>query len=85
MRPRSSQGKIGLVSGTGVIDNGYNGPLGYYLTNTSRQVYEYQKGDKIGQLILIPMHPFFGEMEEISEDQIPITERGSTGFGSTGK
>lgn len=84
LRPRSSQGKIGLVSGTGVIDNGYTGPLGYYLTNTSRQVYEYKKGDRVGQMLPIRMHDFSREVQEITEDEIPTTERGSTGFGDSG-
>lgn len=83
MRPRSSQGRIGLVSGTGIVDNGYTGPLGYFLTNTSQQTWVYKKGDKVGQLLPIRMHDV-SSVEEITEEDIPTTERGSGGFGSTG-
>jgi dUTP pyrophosphatase len=84
LRPRSSQGKLGLNSGTGVIDEGYVGPLGYYLTNESDTDWAFKQGDKVGQLILIKMPDVDDEAEEINEDQIPQTMRGSTGFGDSG-
>jgi dUTP pyrophosphatase len=84
LRPRSSQGKIGLNSGTGIIDEGYTGPLGYYITNSSDNEWVYKKGDRVGQLILIEMPTVADEVDEISEEDIPSTMRGSTGFGDSG-
>jgi len=70
------------------IDPGYTGPLGVLVYNPNTRpirIYEYNnvtnKGDKLGQLILIPTYPL---KKIVLVDELPITSRGETGFGSSG-
>lgn len=82
--PRSSNSKTNLylTNHVGVIDSGYRGELMFkYKTvdNFGKNVYEI--GDRVGQLIIIPYPSIeFEEVEELSS-----TERGTGGYGSTGK
>jgi dUTP pyrophosphatase len=81
VKGRSSQGKAGIDVLGGVIDNGYTGEVGVLLHNNSDDVIIYGAGNKIGQLILVPV--FEGgtiEVEELGE-----TTRGAQGFGSSGQ
>lgn len=65
----------------GIIDSGYRGELMVCLYNTSRRGYTVHRGDRIAQAILMPMTPTqYVEVSELDE-----TERGSGGFGSTGR
>jgi len=66
--------------GAGVVDYDYRGNVGVVLFNHSEQDFEVKKGDRIAQLILerICMAP----LREV--DELPSTERGAGGFGSTG-
>lgn len=87
--PRSSNSKKDLIlsNHVGVIDSGYRGEIifkyksslcssGQYITGKN-----YEVGDKVGQLILFPYPQVtIEEVEELTE-----TERGTNGFGSTGK
>ena len=72
--------KHGITS-EGVIDVGYTGSIVVKLYNLSDTVYEVRKGDKITQLLVMPC--LFPECEEV--DSLDDTERGSDGFGSTGR
>ena len=73
--------KHGITS-EGVIDAGYTGSICVKLYNNSDEDYTVQKGDKISQLVIMPIaHDF--ELEEIEDFE--VTERGSGGFGSTGR
>lgn len=86
IKPRSSQGKAGITIFGGVVDHGYRGELIVLLHNAnsiaSREVVFYEEGDKIGQLVLIPLYQ--GTSVEV-EDFDDVTARGSSGFGSTGR
>lgn len=80
--PRSSVYKTGqtLTNCVGVIDSGYRGEimLKYTLSPYQR---EYDIGDRVGQLIIMPYPRIdFQEVEKL----IP-TERGDGGYGSTGR
>ena len=67
-----------LTNSVGVIDSGYTGEISMILAGN----FEYYKvGERIGQLIIMPYPQI--EFEEVEE--LPITERGSGGYGSTGK
>lgn len=81
---RSSMGVrrgITLSNGIGVIDSDYRGPLGIGLQNTTAEPYDVQPGDRIAQLMVVPVaHPAL----ELVED-LPDTVRGEGGFGSTGR
>lgn len=70
----------GLLS-DGIIDCGYTGSIKVKLYNHSRYRYEVKKGDKISQLIILPILTPPLELVESLED----TERGNNGFGSSGR
>lgn len=73
--------KHGIVS-EGVIDQGYTGSIVVKLYNHSEFAYRIHAGDKISQLVIVPV--VIPESIEIV-DKLEETERGSNGFGSTGK
>ena len=81
---RSSMGVrhgITLSNAIGVIDSDYRGPLGVGLTNMSREDYVLQPGDRMAQLMVVPvLRP---EIRLVAE--LPETARGEGGFGSTGR
>ena len=72
--------KYGLTS-EGVIDAGYTGSIVVKLYNNSGYDYAVNAGDKISQLVIMPiLTPPLELVEELE-----TTERGAGGFGSTGK
>lgn len=72
--------KHGITS-EGVIDVGYTGSIRVKLYNHSGYDYTVNEGDKISQLVIMPiLTPELELVEELEE-----TERGSNGFGSSGK
>lgn len=72
--------KHGITS-EGVIDVGYTGSIAVKLYNHSDKPYELKAGDKISQLVVMPiLTPSFELVEELE-----ATERGNGGFGSTGR
>lgn len=72
--------KHGLTS-EGVIDAGYTGSIHVKLYNHSGYDYTVSKGDRISQLVILPiLTPELEEVEELEEKG-----RGNNGFGSTGK
>lgn len=78
--------KHGITS-EGVIDSGYSGSIVVKLYNNSSYDYQVEKGDKISQLVIIPIaHGFDLELVETVEELYGgITERNAGGFGSTGR
>lgn len=73
--------KYGVVCGTGVIDEGYTGSIKVKLYNHSNDPYYIEQGDKIAQLVILPVcHVEFNKVDKFAE-----TERGDGGFGSTGR
>ena len=72
--------KFGITS-EGVIDVGYTGSIAVKLYNHSSKSYRVLRGDKISQLVILPiLTPTLEEVSELEE-----TERGNGGFGSTGR
>ena len=72
---------IGLLNSVGVIDSDYRGEIKVGLINQFDKDYEIQPNERIAQLIIQPIsHP-----EIIECDTLGDTQRGSGGFGSTGK
>lgn len=69
------------ISSTGVIDEGYSGEIVVRLQNHTEKAYEVSRGDKISQLLILPC--FYPGIE--LADEIESGERGSDGFGSTGR
>jgi dUTP pyrophosphatase len=73
--------KHGIGIQAGVIDNDYRGSVGVCLINRSQVEYNFKRGDKIAQMII--ERYYTPELQEVSE--LGDTDRGSGGFGSTGK
>ena len=70
------------LTSEGVIDAGYTGSIVVKLRNHSKNKgYYVEKGDKISQLVILPI--ITPEIELV--DDLEETERGNNGFGSTGK
>lgn len=70
------------ITGTGVIDSGYTGSIGVKLYNNSNiNSVHIDPGDKIIQLVILPIP----EVEFFLAEELPESERGNGGFGSTGK
>ena len=84
---RSSMGKVGysLANAVGVIDSDYRGNIKVMLKNTGDEKLVIVKEDRIAQLVVMPIElPDLIEFEG-TEDEWLDSERGSGGFGSTGK
>lgn len=85
--PRSSIHKVTqtLSNSVGVIDSGYRGSIKFKYKPTLKygggEVQTYEIGDKIAQIIIIPYPQI--ELEEVEE--LTQTERGASGYGSSGK
>lgn len=84
VRPRSGlalKHGIMLVNAPGTIDSDYRGPVGVILLNAGQEPFVISHGERIAQLVVAPVvQASFDLVESVSE-----TERGSGGFGSTGR
>ena len=70
-----------LSNGVGVIDSDYRGEISVGLVNLSQDSYTIQPGDRIAQLMVVPVvQPTVTLADELDE-----TGRGSGGLGSTGR
>lgn len=81
--PRSGLGhKHGLVLGnlTGLIDSDYQGQIFISCWNRSSKAYEIQPGERIAQMVFIPVEQVRFEVVQTFAD----SERGSGGFGHSG-
>lgn len=72
---------IGMVNGIGIIDAGYRGEIQALLINHGPHYCTIEEGDRIAQLILVPVA--LPEVEIVKE--LSDSERGTGGFGSTGR
>ena len=71
---------ISVVNGPGIIDSGYRGEIGVVLINHGAETFTWERGDRIGQLVVVP-HVV---IEPVEVGELPHSERGASGFGSTG-
>jgi len=83
--PRSSVSKTDLILGNcvGVIDSDFRGQVTFKFKYTKFSPHSviYKKGNRIGQIIIMPIPDIkFKQVDELTE-----TERGTGGYGSTGK
>ena len=69
------------LTSEGVIDCGYTGSIVVKLYNHGDADYEVKAGDKISQLVILPIA--LPDLELV--DDLEQTERGNGGFGSTGR
>ena len=78
---RSSMGVKGVHRHAGVIDCGYRGEVKVCLHNTTKEPFHVERGDRIAQLIIQEVPSFI----QHGVEELDSTDRGSGGFGSTGK
>lgn len=84
VRPRSGLARehgVTLVNSPGTIDADYVGPLVVLLINHGDRAVRIEPGQRIAQLVVAPVVQ--AELSEV--DELPVTERGAGGFGSTGR
>jgi dUTP pyrophosphatase len=69
------------ITTTGLVDAAYTGGIVIKVQNHGNRDYHFNKGDKVTQIMILPVP----EVELVEIDNLPKTERGANGFGSTGK
>jgi len=73
--------KYGIHALAGVIDSGYRGEIIIALVNLGKENYEIKKGERVAQIIIQPHE----NCNVIEVKELAESERGSDGFGSTGR
>jgi dUTP pyrophosphatase len=83
VQPRSglaAKHGITIVNTPGLVDSGYRGELLVNLLNTdSRETFVVEPGMRIAQLVVVPVP----EVELVEVEELPESERGVRGFGSS--
>jgi dUTP pyrophosphatase len=84
VQPRSglaARHGISIVNAPGLIDSGYRGELKVILVNTdAAHSFVVEAGMRIAQLVVLEVP----ELELVEVDELPKTERGVRGYGSSG-
>ena len=81
VRDRSSMASRGIATTAGVIDAGYRGEILVLMTNLTDAAVELKAGEKIAQMIPVPILTGLVEEVETLED----SARAEKGFGSSGR
>jgi dUTP pyrophosphatase len=83
VQPRSglaAKHGISIVNTPGLVDSGYRGELLVNLVNTDqRDAFVVEPGMRIAQLVILPIP----ELELVEVEELPQSERGVRGFGSS--
>jgi len=83
VQPRSglaTKHGISIVNTPGLVDSGYRGELRVALINTdARETFVVEPGMRIAQLVVVPVPG----VEPVEVDELPESERGVRGFGSS--
>lgn len=69
------------LTSTGLVDAGYTGTIQVKLYNNGDHLHSFNKGDKISQIMIVPIP----EVKLIKTESLEETERGANGFGSSGR
>jgi dUTP pyrophosphatase len=80
VRDRSSMAARGIATTGGVIDAGYRGEILVVMTNLGDADVELKAGEKIAQMVPVPV--LTGPVEEV--ESLEVSMRAAKGFGSTG-
>lgn len=83
VRPRSGlayRNGITMLNTPGTIDADYRGEVKVLAINHGEEAFTINHGDRIAQMVIAPIQQMF--VEEV--DELPDSERGTDGFGSTG-
>lgn len=78
---KGSISKAGLHAMGGVFDAGYRGEYNTHLVNLSDKSYTFEEGDKVSQLVIMPVA--IAKLKEVKK--LSESARGEGRFGSTGK
>lgn len=85
VQPRSGlalEHGVTVLNSPGLIDSGYRGELKVLLINTDPvEAFEVQRGERIAQLVI----QTYEQVNFVGVASLPDSERGSGGFGSTGR
>ena len=81
VRDRSSMAARGIATTAGVIDAGYRGEILVLMTNLTNAAVELKAGEKIAQMIPVPV--LTGSVEEV--ESLEDSARAEKGFGSSGR
>ena len=83
VQPRSglaARHGLAVVNSPGLVDSGYRGELRVVLLNTDKvERFVVEPGMRIAQLVVLPIP----ELELLEVDELPVSERGVRGFGSS--
>ena len=85
VQPRSglaAENGLTVLNTPGLVDSGYRGELRVIILNTDRsETFTVEPGMRIAQLVVVP----FASLETAEVDELPATERGARGFGSSSR
>lgn len=83
VRPRSGlalKHGVSVLNAPGTVDADYRGEVGVVLINHGQQAFTINRGERIAQMVVAA----FSRVEWLQVAELPQTERGEGGFGSTG-
>ena len=83
LRPRSGLAQkfgVTLLNSPGTIDPGYRGEVRVLMINHGNREYTVRQGDRVAQLVVAS----YRLVEWVVEEELSSTDRGHSGFGSTG-
>lgn len=81
VRDRSSMAARGMATTGGVLDSGYRGEILVLMTNLGESAVELNGGEKIAQMVPVPV--LTGSIVEV--ESLEDSQRAAKGFGSSGK
>ncbi len=81
VRDRSSMASRGIATTGGVIDSGYRGEILVLMTNLGDATVELQAGEKIAQMVPVPV--LTGLVQQV--ETLEVSVRAEKGFGSSGR
>lgn len=73
--------QIKLINDVGIVDEDYRGDIGIRLINEGKEDYTIKKGDRVAQMVIVP----YIQPRIVFVEALEGTERGASGFGSTGR
>jgi dUTP pyrophosphatase len=84
VRPRSglaAKHGVTVLNSPGTVDADYRGEICVLLINHGDETFLVQRGERIAQMVIAPV----SRVELVPTDSLSATDRGSGGFGSTGR
>jgi dUTP pyrophosphatase len=84
VRPRSglaAKHGVTVLNAPGTVDADYRGEIGVLLINHGAEPFTIRRGERIAQMVIAPV----ARVELVASATLPDTDRGSGGFGSTGR